>query len=578
MDSSSVSESAVSAENQLPMLVPTFHQVPYTTLVNRVDRGSQGLFEFTSLLNDRKELEEKQIYHFSKISRSQLFSYEIETSSSERLLGFFKNYHLFLQKEYMKYHKELTEIVLKNLEEFKVTRSSALNKSKVAITNKLRDVSLAEESLNASKKQFAKAKKDLEKSLDKLSNFYKVMMDTKEEQRKKTEAAALSSSTTKEKFMSRMFSAFESTPEQDYEKQQKKVEKRKDELNNSFDNILEKKKILLSLLETLDELFYHSSQSFEEFEIARMKKMNTVLQVFCKLERTTLEFRLEQLTLLEEAVSQQNFIEDIALFIESNKSNEFTHQYGSVLRLIDEYYQRNTDPSTAAVTGFSSNYSVVGTGSVTSFGGSNESEGGNRRSSHTSASINNLMENISSLVSPLKETSFDAEGVPLGEVSPHRTASQPALSEVTMSPNSPVKADESASDATMIRDNLLNSSFHTIEDISPRLVDELTRRLDGIFPLKRKNSGGESMLSISAIEDHPLVSVIEEEDWKNSFETKDCRDRFLQDLDYRRCHTSCISVLGYQSLRNAMKVSYPSSVCRSYSMLLTLTVGHVRLL
>jgi hypothetical protein len=556
MDSSPVSEPTV-PQNQLPMLVPTFHQVPYTTLVNRVDRGSQGLFEFTSLINDRKELEEKQIYHFSKVSRSQLFSYEIETSSSERLLGFFKNYHLFLQKEYMKYHKELSEIVLKNLEEFKVARSSALNKSKVAITNKLRDVSLAEESLNASKKQFTKAKKDLEKSLDKLSNFYKAMMDSKEDQRKKNEAAALSSSTTKEKFMSRMFSAFESTPEQDYEKQQKKVEKRKDELNNSFDNILEKKKILLSLLETLDELFYHSSRSSEEFEIARMTKMNVALQVFCKLERATLEFRLEQLTLLEEAVSQQNVIEDIALFIESNKSNEFTHQYGSVLRLIDEYYQRNTDPNTAAVTGFSSNYSVVGTGSVTSFGGSIESEGGGnagRRSSRTTASMSNLMENISSLVSPLKETSLDAE-VPLGEISPHRTASQPALSEVTLSPNSPMKADETGSDTGTLKDNLLNSSFHTIEDISPRLADELTRRLDGIFPLRRKNSGGESVLSLAPVEDHHLVTVIEEEDWKICFETKDGRDKFLQDLDYRRCHTSCIGILGYQSLRNAMKVS-----------------------
>jgi hypothetical protein len=49
---------------------------------------------------------------------------------------------------------------------------------------------------------------------------------------------------------------------------------------------------------------------------------------------------LEQLTLLEEAVSQQNVSEDVALYIERSKQTEYTHKYASALRLIDEYYRK----------------------------------------------------------------------------------------------------------------------------------------------------------------------------------------------------------------------------------------------
>jgi hypothetical protein len=58
------------------------------------------------------------------------------------------------------------------------------------------------------------------------------------------------------------------------------------------------------------------------------------------MERNSLEFRLEQLQFLEEAVSQQNITEDIALYIEKSKQPEFTHKYASVLKLVDDYYKK----------------------------------------------------------------------------------------------------------------------------------------------------------------------------------------------------------------------------------------------
>ncbi len=71
-----------------------------------------------------------------------------------------------------------------------------------------------------------------------------------------------------------------------------------------------------------------------------MKKMNSSMKMFCQLERSAIQSRLEQLTLLEEAISQHNIAEDIALFIEQAKQPEYTHRYSSALKLMDEFFIR----------------------------------------------------------------------------------------------------------------------------------------------------------------------------------------------------------------------------------------------
>ncbi len=259
-----------------PLLIPTFHQIPYTTLTNRIDQGSQSLLELSTILNERKEIEEKNIHYYTRVSRSNLFNYEIETSSSERLLGFFKNYHLYLSKEYHhRFNKDYQEQILKLLDEYKIQRANMINKNKNFITGKLKEVSLAEDLLDRSKKLYMKNKKDYEKSVEKLINYEKIYQEAKQKELQQqlllANAGGIAgvggnggnttggASVKEGKFsnVARMFSsAFESTPEQDRDRQQKKVEKRKEEMNQSYDQILEKKQILLDLLKQLDEGFY----------------------------------------------------------------------------------------------------------------------------------------------------------------------------------------------------------------------------------------------------------------------------------------------------------------------------------
>jgi hypothetical protein len=50
-------------------------------------------------------------------------------------------------------------------------------------------------------------------------------------------------------------------------------------------------------------------------------------------------------------------------------------------------------------------------------------------------------------------------------------------------------------------------------------------------------------------------TVIDREKWHAMLATKEYRDRFLRELDIRRCHNSTVTEKGYQSLCNAMKVS-----------------------
>lgn len=233
------------------LLLPTFEQIPYSQLVKRIDAGSGGIQDLSNLLHERKELNEKLILFELKMSKANIFRNEIETSTSERLLGFFKNFYIYTSKANIKAHKDFNESVLKELDEVKAMRFSAVHKTKQAVQSSLRDVSTAEEALEKAKKFFAKAKSDYERGLDKLANLeraviehQRVMEEKKKEQPPKDNG----------KFsMGRMFqSAFEAHPEQDRDKQQKKVIRRNDEMLMAANMVIEKKKHLLYCLSAVD--------------------------------------------------------------------------------------------------------------------------------------------------------------------------------------------------------------------------------------------------------------------------------------------------------------------------------------
>lgn len=190
----------------------SFEQVPYTSIMERLDAGSQCLFEFANIMMANLENIQRNISFSSTISRTHIYENEISHSGTEKSLGFFKNYHLFVAKQQVQYHKTLSDSVHKSIEEVKTNRAAILLKHKTAVQLANKEVSNAHDALDKAKKLYIKAVADLDGAKERLiaseSDIEKLQDDKKHN------------------FMGRMLSAFESTPIQDREKQQRRVIKR----------------------------------------------------------------------------------------------------------------------------------------------------------------------------------------------------------------------------------------------------------------------------------------------------------------------------------------------------------------
>jgi hypothetical protein len=231
------------------LLMPTFSQVPWHTLIQRMDNGSQGLLELSILFHDKKDNDEKALAHYVRISRSSLYEHEIEASTSERMLGFFKNYHLFLYKVFLQQHKVYIETLVQELEDAKLQRAVVINKHKVGIQTCLNNITHAQEAVLKAKKHHCKTKIDFERTAERLEIAEKAAEDYAkllEEKKKDT-------SNKDNNKWSRMFSAFESTPDQERDKLQKKYSKRHEEMISAANTILERRRQLLALLSHYDE-------------------------------------------------------------------------------------------------------------------------------------------------------------------------------------------------------------------------------------------------------------------------------------------------------------------------------------
>lgn len=235
-------------------LIPTFNQIPYHELIQRVDKGTQSISELLNLFNDRKEVQEKLILYLIKVSRSKMYENEIETSTSERLLGFFKNYHLFQSKAESKVLKELSDNLAHHLEELKHSRIIFINNMKNQIQTIVKDVTVAQDAVIKAKKHHAKTKQDYQRSVEKLSTLEIAAKEyLKLQEEKKRES--LNNKDNSKFSVGRMFSAFETTPDQDRDKQIRKVEKRRNEMIQASNLILEKRNFLLELLYSADNAF-----------------------------------------------------------------------------------------------------------------------------------------------------------------------------------------------------------------------------------------------------------------------------------------------------------------------------------
>lgn len=235
-------------------LTPTFAQVPYNKALNRIEQGSQSLNELITIMNERKEIEEKSVLYSAKISKSNIFEYEIDNSTNERVLGYFKNYYLYLSRVQIKNHKEVNDIIIRNLDELRTERNKVVDKYKAIISNCMKDVTSAEELLDKAKKNYVKSSKDYQLATNKLVASEIACEEWKKSMENKKLLQQQQGKSDKTNFsMGRIISAFESTPENDRDKQNKKVIKKKCEMASSFDQITEKKRNLIEKISAIDD-------------------------------------------------------------------------------------------------------------------------------------------------------------------------------------------------------------------------------------------------------------------------------------------------------------------------------------
>jgi hypothetical protein len=233
---------------------PTFDQVPLQSVIERIDKGNLCLIELVNLFKARLEVEEKKIFFSTKTSRVNIYEYEIPSSSSEKALGFFKNYFLYLSQDYAKYHKSMLDNILKRLEGVKNYRTNEITKYKSMVQNCSKEVLLANEALDKAKKYFVKAKTDVQTAKVKLVALEELVIETSKlnEEKKREKEKDSTYSGSGKYFMGQMLKAFESTPEQERDKQEKKLIKKYNHMIDCASDIVMKKKALMTKMEERD--------------------------------------------------------------------------------------------------------------------------------------------------------------------------------------------------------------------------------------------------------------------------------------------------------------------------------------
>ncbi len=238
-----------------PTKLATFDRVPLSKIIERVDEGNNCLSELVNVFKSKLDLEEKNFACSNRISRMNIYETEIHGSSSERALGLMKNFFIYLSQDQAKYSRHLSEDILKRLESVKTHRTLEVTRMKSHVTSSMKEVSLAVDALDRAKKAFTKAKMDVHLATSKLFALEQALLDYErglEERRKERERDALHGSGNKFSMGRMLSSAFEFTPEQDRDKQQRKLMKKKSNLLEAGVEIATRKKALMMRLQERD--------------------------------------------------------------------------------------------------------------------------------------------------------------------------------------------------------------------------------------------------------------------------------------------------------------------------------------
>ena len=193
-------------------------------------------------------MEDREIGYSMRVSRPNLYENEIRFSTSERALGYLKNYYLYLSRDQALFRRHMDEEVVFELDNYKSIRLADITKHKTEIEKVLEDVKQNEENLIKSKKSLLKTLEDIQFAREKLFQIERAIEDFQAkmtEERKKE----------KEKVIGRFFSAFETNPIQEREKQVKKIERLDQEAAMKVKDIALKKKLLLESIARKDDVY-----------------------------------------------------------------------------------------------------------------------------------------------------------------------------------------------------------------------------------------------------------------------------------------------------------------------------------
>ena len=254
-----------------------------------------------------------------------------------RFFRYFKNYYLFLSREQASFRKALDEEVVFELDTFNAKRTADMIFQKKEIARATSEVETAMTALSQAKKNHTKTADQIQLTKDRIA----YLDVTIEQNAKLNEEKKAEKEREKKHLMGRILSAFESTPEQDREKQAKKLNKLQSELIHYEKDIQMKKLSLLEKIHHRDELYQKAKEVFALQEKVRLQKMQKSLQRFCALERSYLESRMKLIIALEEgAVKSLNSDDDIKLYVKQEKRPDVSHQSSKALALLDWDYNR----------------------------------------------------------------------------------------------------------------------------------------------------------------------------------------------------------------------------------------------
>jgi hypothetical protein len=237
-------------------------------------------------------MEDKELGYSTRVSRPNLYENEIRLSTSERALGYLKNYYLYLSKEQSSFRRQLDEEVVFQLDNYKSIRLTDIIKHKTEIEKVLDEVKSHEENL-------VKAKKSLIKTLDEVQNCKEKLISTEKAIEELSLKMTEEKKKEKEKVIGRFLSAFESNPIQEKEKLLRRLERLDQEAGLKVKDIAQKKRSLLESIARKDEVYGKALKSFEMAEKGRLQHTENTLRKFCQLEREALEARLRLLTAFE---------------------------------------------------------------------------------------------------------------------------------------------------------------------------------------------------------------------------------------------------------------------------------------